>query len=50
MFGVEIFLRYSQFFVRGDFVIGGVECIMLGPDSDKDMYHSKTIILHYLRG
>ena len=23
---MEIFLHYSQFFVKGDFVIGGVEC------------------------
>ena len=26
IFGVEILLRYSQFFIKGDFVIGGVEC------------------------
>ena len=26
IFGVEIFLHYSRFFVKGDFVIGGVEC------------------------
>ena len=26
IFGVEVFLCYSQFFIKGDFVIGGVEC------------------------
>ena len=26
-FGAEIFLRYSRIFVKGDFVIGGVECM-----------------------
>ena len=26
IFGVEVFLRYSQFFVKGNFVWGGVEC------------------------
>ena len=27
IFGVDIFLRYSQFFIKGNFVIDGVECI-----------------------
>ena len=27
IFGVEIYLHYSQFFIKGDFIIGGVECI-----------------------
>ena len=27
IFGADIFLHYSQFFVKGNFVIGGVECI-----------------------
>ena len=27
MFGAEVFLHYSQFFVKGNLVIGGVECI-----------------------
>ena len=26
MFGAEVFLCYSQFFVKGDFIIGGDEC------------------------
>ena len=26
LFGADVFLRYSWFFVRGNFVIGGVEC------------------------
>ena len=25
--GAEVFLHYSQFFNKGDFVIGGFECI-----------------------
>ena len=27
--GAEVFLRSSQFFVKGNFVIGGVECICM---------------------
>ena len=30
IFGVEIFLRYSRIFVKGNFVIGRVECICTG--------------------
>ena len=26
IYGVEVFLHYSQFFIKGNFVIGGVEC------------------------
>ena len=26
IFGAEVFLHYSQFFIKGDFIIGGVEC------------------------
>ena len=29
IFGAEVFLRYSRFFVKGDFVIGGVECTLI---------------------
>ena len=35
IFGVEIFLCYSQFFIKGDFVIGGVECILANWPNDK---------------
>ena len=28
MFGAEVFLHYSQFFVKGNFIIGGVECML----------------------
>ena len=28
IFGAKVFLRYSRFFVKGDFVIGGVECMI----------------------
>ena len=28
-FGAEVFLCYSQFFVKGDFVIGRVECMSI---------------------
>ena len=28
IFGAEVFLRYGRFFVKSDFVIGGVECIL----------------------
>ena len=27
IFGAEFFLHYSRFFIIGDFIIGGVECI-----------------------
>ena len=27
IFGAEVFLRYSRFFIKGDFIIGRVECI-----------------------
>ena len=27
VFGAEVFLHYSQFFIKGDFVIGRVECM-----------------------
>ena len=27
IFGAEVFLRYSRFFIKGNFVIGRVECI-----------------------
>ena len=26
IFGAEVFLHYSRFFVKGDFVIGGAAC------------------------
>ena len=27
IFGAEVFLHYRQFFVKSDFIIGGVECM-----------------------
>ena len=29
VFGAEVFLHYRRFFVKSDFIIGGVECILI---------------------
>ena len=29
VFGVEIFFCYSQYFIKSDFIIGGVECMVV---------------------
>ena len=31
IFGAEVFLHYSQFFIKGHFIIGRVECNSPGP-------------------
>ena len=47
IFGTEVFLHYSQFFVKGNFIIDGVECrwcFVSGLCSVFKMYSSKVLV------
>ena len=40
IFGAKVFLCYSRFFIKGNFVIGGVECIRDLIPCHITMYHT----------